>query len=133
MINSDEDISRLTFRHLDGNITLSPPTSALEEWYIQIRDTTLYDLKLDDLARACRQRLYLDQIVPICLHELEKNPLAGELYDGEVIYALKQVPEDYWLHNQIHLRRFINLTKLAFSQSGDPNLELTEKDLINRT
>ena len=78
----------VTFRALDGNRVLPEPRSALEQWYLAVRDVPLRQLGVPDLARAIRQGLFTDQLVPIAIDELTRDPLAGELYDGELVAAV---------------------------------------------
>lgn len=66
---------------------------------------------MEDLCRAIRQKLCIDQLIPKVLEVLTENPLAGEYYDGELIAALSTIKgED--LKNQkstfIQIRKLIN-------------------------
>ncbi|HAS0851680.1 hypothetical protein ISX49_13555 [Enterobacter asburiae] len=68
-------------------------------------------LKVEDLCRAIRQKLCIDQLIPKVLEVLTENPLAGEYYDGELIAALSTIKgED--LKDQkstfIQIRKLIN-------------------------
>ena len=57
----------MTMRELDGDVHLDKPTSALEIWYISIRDLEIGELTIEHLARCCRQNIFPEIIVPICL------------------------------------------------------------------
>ena len=52
---------------------------------------------------------YLDVIVPFCLGKLEEDPLAGELYDGELAEALWKIPDDYWRSHPAEESHFLEL------------------------
>jgi len=119
----------LTFRQLDKNIFLPEPASALEEWYASIRDTKLGDLGIESLARACRQNLYPENIVPLCLQRLEREPLAGEMYDGEVINALKNISNSYWLSHPIERSKLLAIAAAAYEITADIDIYITESDL----
>jgi hypothetical protein len=56
----------------------------------------LNDFSVFDLARACRQKLYLEFVVPYALIALEQNVAAGELYDGELAAAIASIPASFW-------------------------------------
>lgn len=64
----------------------------LDEWYRRVRNIEIEKLPLDDLARAVRQELFAEHVVPIALTVLERDPLAGEDYDGQLIYAISLLP-----------------------------------------
>jgi hypothetical protein len=94
---------------LDGNIPLPPPASALEEWYRDRNDVKIAELDVEDLARACRQNLYDEEIVPCCLLKLEQEPLAGDMYEGELVKALAGVSANYWRTHPREREQFLTL------------------------
>ena len=50
-------------------------------------------LSMNDLCIACRQEVYVDELRPRIVEELIADPLAGEMYDGELlISAAKALP-----------------------------------------
>ena len=106
-------MSTATFRELDGDINVGD--SSLDHWYSEIRDTPLNELKDGDLARCCRQKLFLEHVVPVVILRLTANPMAGDIYDGELLAAMQTVGKKYW---QVHseqarqLRDTINQTNL---------------------
>ena len=126
------EVRHVTFRDLDGDVQLPAPTSMLEEWYIKVRDAAVTDLDIEDLARACRQNLYSTTVIPLCLLKLEEDPLAGEMYDGELMHAMKGVAPDYWFTQPIDRERFLMLARRAFHGSGDASFDITEHDLLPR-
>ncbi len=127
------EAGQITFRILDGNNSLPPPGSALEEWYIKVRDTKLAEMELEDLARACRQDLYDEEVVPLCLMKLEEDPLAGALYDGELTWSLKKgVSSEYWRTHPVEKERFLKLAERGYQENGDKDLIVTEDDLLRK-
>ena len=72
------------------------PQSALGAWYSSIRERDIKDLGDDDLCRVCRQGLFHEVIVPITLARLAEDPLAGDMYEGEMLASLVDVPRKYW-------------------------------------
>ena len=87
----------VTFRNLDGDVSLNASASSLDEWYVSIRDTELSGLRDSDLARACRQQLFLEEVIPEVIERLNVNPLAGDIYEGELMLSIKPVPKGFWL------------------------------------
>lgn len=125
-----------TFRELDGNVEFNTPVWPLEIWYEEVRDTPLSEMDIEDLVRACRQHLYPEEIVPLCLEKLEKNPLVGDLYDGEMVVALKEVDKKYWLNHSEDKKRLLRLSALAYQESlaqglpGSEDLMVSEEHLM---
>ena len=56
----------------------------------------LDELGIEDISKALRQNIHLEQVVPLALKRLQMEPLAGEMYDGELLASFKSVPADYW-------------------------------------
>jgi len=97
-----EGIKSLTFATLDCLQGIPGPALPTEEefplpaWYRSVRGTPLGELGVEDLSKAIRQNIHLEQVVPLALQRLESEPLAGEMYDGELLASLKSVPPEYW-------------------------------------
>jgi predicted Rdx family selenoprotein len=49
-----------------------------------------------DLAKACRQDVWTEYVVPTALEQIRQNPKAGGLYEGELVVALKLIRADFW-------------------------------------
>ena len=84
----------ITLRKLIGNINMTKEPeqqSPLELWFERIIDVPLEKLTVEDLCRAIRQNLCIDQLMPRVLEVLTKEPLAGEYYDGELIATLSTI------------------------------------------
>lgn len=86
----------ITFQQLESHSEYQAGNSPLDEWYQGIRSTPINEFDDGDLARACRQQLYLSHVVPTAVERLQSAPLAGDMYDGELLVAMKSVPIDYW-------------------------------------
>ena len=93
---------RLTFALLDMNKGFAKLPPATEEeyplpaWYRAVSETPLDELGLEDICKACRQQVHLEHVVPLALRILKTEPLAGDMYDGELLVSLKSAPLDYW-------------------------------------
>lgn len=70
--------------------------SALSSWYDSIRGKRLTELTDGDVARLLRQKMYLEFIVPEATRRLMMNPLAGELFDGEMLEKVSHIPASFW-------------------------------------
>ncbi|MGK4623723.1 contact-dependent growth inhibition system immunity protein, partial [Raoultella ornithinolytica] len=84
----------ITFRKLIGNINVTKEPdqqSSLELWFERIIDVPIEELTVEELCRAIRQKLCIDQLMPRVLEVLTEEPLAGEYYDGELITALSTI------------------------------------------
>jgi hypothetical protein len=84
----------ITFRKLIGNINVTKEPdqqSPLELWLERIIDVPIEELTLEDICRAIRQKLCIDQLMPRGLEVLTEEPLAGEYYEGELITALSTI------------------------------------------
>lgn len=104
----------ITFRKLIGNINVTKEPdqqSPLELWFERIIDVPIEELTVEDLCRAIRQKLCIDQLMPRVLEVLTEEPLAGEYYDGELITALSTIKAED-LRGQkntfIQIRQLIN-------------------------
>jgi hypothetical protein len=90
----------LTFRQVERNLGLKASfttgDSPLEQWYANVLDKPIAEFTDSELCKACRQALHLEAVIPVAIDRMETEPLAGELYDGELIVALSGVAEDFW-------------------------------------
>lgn len=73
--------------------------SGLEEWFERMHTLRFSRFTDADLARACRQKVFPEYIVPYALTVLGERPLAGALYDGELFASLIDIPADFWQQN----------------------------------
>ena len=93
---------QLTFAMLDRQKGIPEPLPTTGEefpmpaWYRAVRETPLEQLGVEDICKACRQQIHLEHVVPIALQLLQSEPLAGEMYDGELLASLKSAPPDHW-------------------------------------
>lgn len=68
----------------------------LEEWYDRVRSIPLSQIPVGDLATAIRQEVWVEEVTPLAVRMLEEDPMAGELYEGELMIALKYLRPAYW-------------------------------------
>jgi hypothetical protein len=90
----------MTFALLDRERGVPEPASGdeypLPAWYRIVREVALDELGVEDISKAIRQKIHLEHVVPLALRRLESEPLAGEMYEGELLVSLKSVPLQYW-------------------------------------
>ena len=130
---------RLTFAILDrqkGYVKLQPATEEeypLPAWYRAVCETPLDDLGLEDICKACRQQIHLEHVVPLALRILKTEPLAGEMYDGELLVSMKSVPSDYWpAHRDELLSLKSNIEAVCRSESVGDDLRRSMQELLAR-
>nr|WP_321349303.1 contact-dependent growth inhibition system immunity protein [uncultured Methanoregula sp.] len=91
-----------SFADLDqtkGHASLPPKQGEelpLPQWYRSVYHTPLAELTDWDLARACQQRIHIEEIVPIVLERLRVDPLVGEMFDGQLLVSLRSLGATYW-------------------------------------
>lgn len=86
----------ITFRKLIGNVNVTKipdRQSPLELWFERIIDVPIEELSVEELCRAVRQELFINQLMPKVLEVLPEEPLADEYNDGEVIAPLSTIKE----------------------------------------
>lgn len=67
----------------------------------QLRKKQLKDFDAENLRIMITQQIGLKYLVPLAMEKLEENILAeGNLYEGDLLYAVLSVNADYWKSNQ---------------------------------
>ena len=116
--------NQVTFSVLDREkgIPESPPISdgkySLPAWYFSIRDVPLDALGIEDISKAVRQNIHLEHSVALALKRLQAEPLAGEMFQGELLCSLKSVPTSYWPKHPIE-QQSLNTVINAVLQETD--------------
>jgi len=121
----------LTFAALERRFGLPEPPGDTDDfplpaWYRSVREVPLPQLRVGDISRACRQQLYVDYMVPLALAALDANPLAGELYEGELLISLKSVPLAYWGQHTVERQTVVSLVERVRRSPGTPDDIRTE-------
>ncbi|HCH39532.1 MAG TPA: hypothetical protein DE191_08550 [Enterobacter sp.] len=68
--------------------------SSLDEWFSSVLDVPIDELEVGDVARAIRQDIFLAEVLPKAEIILQKDPLAGEDYDGQLISSIASLNHD---------------------------------------
>ncbi|MCL6326972.1 contact-dependent growth inhibition system immunity protein [Pectobacterium polaris] len=112
-----------TFRKLVGNINMTKEPhqqSSLDLWFERVIDIPLENLAVEDLCRAIRQELFIEQLIPRVLEVLNEDPLAGEYYDGELIAALSMIKgNELTYHKDIFIKIKEAINQIDFSEIND--------------
>ena len=81
----NDDLPKLTFAILDTKKGIPYSDYTTEEeyplpaWYRSIRNIPLDDLGVEDISKACRQGVHLEQVVPLAFKLIKANPVEGEM------------------------------------------------------
>jgi hypothetical protein len=128
---------RLSFALLDRRNGVPEPGPALGDeyplaaWYRAVREVPLEELTVEDISKAVRQNVHLENVVPLALRLLASEPLAGEMYDGELLASLKAVPAQYWLQHQDERRSLQGVAEAALrSEVATEDVRRDAQDLL---
>lgn len=90
----------VTFEELDRQKSIPAPTTAddmpLPVWYRSVYRVPIDQLETRDLCKALRQAVHLEAIVPLVIDKLKADPLAGDMFDCELLAALSRVAPTFW-------------------------------------
>jgi hypothetical protein len=105
----------------------------LPAWYRTVCDIPIDELGVEDICKACRQKIHLDHTVQRALRLLRTDPLAGESFDGELLAALKSVPREYWSSNEAECQALRLLARsVAQEETIPPDVREDAKELLTR-
>jgi hypothetical protein len=98
---------------------VDPDPYPLPAWYHRVREVPLNSFGVEDLCKSVRQNIYPEYVVPIALEALEKEPLAGEMYDGELAMSFCSVQDNFWIENQEMAKRILSVLRKEINDLGD--------------
>lgn len=78
----------------DGIDYVPSDSSSLDAWFASVIDISFDEMEVKDVARSIRQDLFLSDMLPLAEAYLKEDPLAGYMYDGEVIAAIASLTSD---------------------------------------
>ena len=117
MTRHADEIGSITFAEIEKSQGVQHPTTTpyddypLPAWYLSVRDKPLRDFTDEDLSTACWENFHPEYIVPIALLRLQENPLAGDLYEGQLLASLKGILNAYWLKHSdqcTHVKKLVD-------------------------
>ena len=94
-----------TLEQLDGEVWPEPnatDTRLVRECH-RLRRVPVGDLTINDLRELIGQQIGIEWLVPLALGHLDNDPLAGELYPGDVLNAVLRCDQVYWNENPAQL------------------------------
>src|SRR5579885_3320983 len=124
---NETHLEKLTFALLDREQGVPEPPAVSKEdhslpaWYKSIREVPLDELSIGDIGRAIRQNIHLGHVVPLALHRLLSEPLAGDMYDGELLASLKSVPREYWANHETDRLSLKSAMEMLLRQEAVPS------------
>jgi len=71
--------------------------TSLTQWYKRVQDKSFHEFEIEDVCCSIRQNLYPEYIMPFAAGFLRKNIVAGELYEGELLFSLSVIPSKLWV------------------------------------
>ena len=101
----DDDAAK-TLQELDGQRWAEPenPTGLVDDVH-RLRRVPIGNLSDDDLRLLLGQRVGAEWLVPRALERLEIEPLAGDLYPGDLLGAVLRTTDEYWNSHPTKLMR----------------------------
>ena len=103
----------------------------LEDWYAKVRQIPITQMSVGDLATACRQEIWIAQVIPVVIEVLKDDPCAGELYDGELVVALKLIPAEFWTQHPALARAVKAIVEPAVPEF-ESQVQADAKELLSR-
>lgn len=98
----DINDTNLSLSDLDRLAGLPPLPPKMEEeyplpaWHRSVYHKPLKNFSVEDLVKACREKLHPEQVIALVIERLTREPLVGEYYDGELLVSLCSVGSGYW-------------------------------------
>ncbi|HWO95758.1 contact-dependent growth inhibition system immunity protein [Fictibacillus sp. Mic-4] len=87
MCNKDK-----TIREIYNITTFEKETVySLDSWYQNLLNKRAEEIDINDVSKMIRQNIFTDLAIKKAIEFLEKDPLAGELYDGQLLEILSSV------------------------------------------
>ena len=120
-------MSPKTFREMEMAKGLVPSSevihTSLTDWYERIRYVPLSMFGIEDLCRSLRQVLYPEHVVPIAVRAIEEDPLAGDMYEGELACAFRAIPGGFWREHRQLAARLLAVMEGAIPRLSDDDVK----------
>lgn len=102
----------------------------LPAWYRSVYHISLDQLTIEDLSKAARQQIHSERIVPLVIERLQSEPLAGEMFDGELLVSLRSIGADYW---SSHLKDAANVRTVIVAAWNDlpEDIQTDAKEILH--
>ena len=94
-------------------ISLPGDDSYVQQKLVELKTKPFADFSIEDLRFVLLHRIGHDVAVPIAIDRLSENVLAeGDLYQGDLLFALISFDDDYWERHAEHRNRFYQILHL---------------------
>lgn len=123
-----------TFRErllADGIDYVPSDRSSLDAWFASVIDISFAEMEVKDVARSIRQDLFLNDMLPLAEVYLKEDPLAGYMYDGEVIAAIASLTSDR-IKDVLPIIKRINLLLAALDRSSLDNTTVLDIEKLSK-
>lgn len=80
---------------------------SLQQWYNRLLDKTIEQITVADTLRMLRQKLFLKVARIKVIEFLQQDPLAGELYAGEIIVKIAEIDDSLLKFSPQELREIL--------------------------
>ena len=95
----------------------------LPRWYSAVREKPLNDFSVEDLAIACRQKLFPQFVLPEVISRLNKDPAVGKKYDWELLLSTRSIPQKYWTEHEVERLALIQIMKTSLDSMDSTTRE----------
>lgn len=122
-----------TIEQLEGKVWGEPEyASHLVITCHNLRKKPINQFSIEDFRIMIGQDIGTQYLLPAALQMLKSNPLAsGDLYDGDLLTVVLELPKDYWQSHQKHLSEALQVAELTLQKLSELNA-LEEKEDARR-
>jgi len=92
--------------------------SGLIRWYNRMLDKTMIELDEIDVSKMIRQKILKDVAIERAIELFEKNPMTGEMYEGDILKLLSSLIENGELTTE-QLSRIVAVENYLKNESID--------------
>ena len=118
-----------TFREIDKSKgvewELGPDPSSLELWHMSILDTPTTELEIGDLCRAVRQEMYISELLPVVVSELDKEVLVGYWDDAELLKLTSELSGSVWGQCLVLAKKMLDILRRDRELIADDSCAVT--------
>lgn len=63
----------------------------MDKWYVTLLNKTIAEITINDVSRMLSQDILIELAIDKAIKILKENPLAGEMYDGQLLELLYSI------------------------------------------
>jgi len=110
-----------TLEELDGQRWGDPPadSTGLIDNVHRLRQIPLREMTDDDIRELLLQNVGSDWLVEVALDRLADDPMAGDLYPGDLLHAVLQTEAGYWDSHPDQLMRLWDVRQTLAALEND--------------